>query len=167
MNGVGVRFAGPSVPSVDADAVDTLVSCQFSRYSLSLVAGRSGSGWKPRGATGVTVSSGTVWRTGCRRASTRLRREFSSVRSSHRRLFRAACRSFSVMVYAAVRPTPPGPRPLMKHPDLGQGLRVVADGDLLPDVGGQRQVQISQPMTADPIPVHLPRRRDGQQQQIP
>jgi len=50
--------------------------------------------------------------------------------------------------------------------DLGQVAGVVADGDLLPHVRGEGQVQIPQPVAADAVAVHDPRGGDGQQQQV-
>ncbi len=99
MNAVGVRFAGPSGA---ADAVDTLVSCQLLRYSLSFVVASGSSvaiGGRP--GVGVTASLATRWMTGWRSASTQLRREVNSVRSSRRRWLRAVCRSTREMVEAA------------------------------------------------------------------
>ena len=54
----------------------------------------------------------------------------------------------------------------VEHPDLGQVPRVVADGDLFPDVGGQRQRQVAQAVAVDPVAVHLAGGGHGQQQQV-
>ena len=55
---------------------------------------------------------------------------------------------------------------LVKHPDLGQVPRVVADGDLFADVRGQRQGQVSQAVALDAVAVHLAGRGHSQQQQV-
>jgi hypothetical protein len=54
----------------------------------------------------------------------------------------------------------------VEHADLGQVPWVVPNGDRFTHERGQRQGEVPQSVTADAVPLHLPRCRHGQQQQV-
>jgi len=54
----------------------------------------------------------------------------------------------------------------MEHPDLGDIARVVADGHLAPDVGGECGVEVAQALEADAVAVHGAGLGDHDQQQV-
>ena len=54
----------------------------------------------------------------------------------------------------------------VKHPDLGQVARVVADSDGLPDIRGQQRVNVAQPLEVDAVALHAARLGEHDQQQV-
>ena len=55
---------------------------------------------------------------------------------------------------------------MVKDADLGQVSWVVPDGDLFTHERGQRQGEVPQSVTADPVSLHLAWCRNRQQQQV-
>ena len=54
----------------------------------------------------------------------------------------------------------------VKDADLGHVARVIADGDRLADVGGEREVQVAQASKPDAVAMHDAGLGDGEQQQV-